>query len=280
MRFIPSRHVLLLTLGVGLWTASPSVTAHDLFFRAPRYTVEPGDRVVVDVLNGTFSRSENAITRDRLASLVMVGPAGSRDLSLDQWGETEPQSTLEVVLGGAGSYAVGAAVRPRMLELSGKDFGAYLEEEGLQDVLAARRNQRRLDQPSRERYSKFLKALFQVGALVGPPLAALGHAAEIVPEQNPYALAPGDRLTVRCLVDGRPWAGKTVFAGGRRGGGDQRFPPQRLVTDGEGRAVVRLEGAGTWYVKMVAMREVEEAEANYESRWATLSFAVRPTPAR
>jgi hypothetical protein len=239
--------------------------------------------VVVDVLSGTFSRSENAISRDRLAELALAGPGGRRALDLEQWTETDPKSTVRVAFEDAGTYVLGAAVRPRLLKLSGKEFVAYLEEEGLEDVVSARAAQKRLDEPSRERYSKYLKALFQVGDAGEAPPAALGHAAEILPDQNPYRLRPGDRLTVRCLVDGQPWARKVVFAGGRRGTSDQRFPQQRLVTDEEGRATVALTGSGVWYVKLVAVREVVEAEANYESKWATLSFSVPPAaepPAR
>jgi hypothetical protein len=243
--------------------------AHDLFFRAPRYSFEPGARVVVDVLNGTFSRSENAITRDRLAELVVAGPAARRILELERWTEAEPKSTVLVDFEGPGTYVLGATVRPRLLKLSGREFNAYLKEEGLEDALRARRAKGRLEEPSRERYSKHLKAYFQVGTPSPEAPAPLGHGAEILPDQNPGPLRPGDRLTVRCLVDGQPWAGKVV------GSGDRRFPQQRLVTDADGRATVLLTGPGVWYVKMVALREVSDAEANYESKWATLSFGVR-----
>lgn len=263
--------VVMVVLGAG----GSSAWAHDLFFRAPRYVVAPRSSVVIDVLNGTFSRSENAITRDRLAEVVLVGPSGRRLLDPEQWTEDEPKSTLRVAFEGAGAYVLGAAVRPRLLKLSGKEFTAYLEEEGLTDVVAARAAQKRHDEPSRERYSKYVKAIFQVGDAVDAAPATLGHAAEIVPERNPYRLAPGDRLPVRCLVDGQPWARKVVFAGGRRGATDRRFPPQRLVTDEDGRATLQVSGPGVWYVKLVAMREVSDPEADYESKWATLTFAVR-----
>jgi hypothetical protein len=261
---------------LALLLASPGVRAHDLFFRAPRYVFNPRSSVVVDVLSGTFSRSENAITRDRLAELVLSGPSGRSALSLEGWTEDDPKSTVRVTFEDAGTYVLGAAVRPRLLKLSGEEFVAYLKEEGLDDVVAARAAQKRLHEPSRERYSKYVKAIFQVGDAAGGPPAALGHAAEIVPDQNPYGLRPGDRLRVRCLVDGRPWARKVILAGGRRGSSEERLPPQRLVTDEEGRATVQLTGAGVFYVKLVAMREVADAEANYESKWATLSFGVGP----
>jgi uncharacterized GH25 family protein len=49
----------------------------------------------------------------------------------------------------------------------------------------------------------------------------------------------------------------------------------RLVTDTEGAIRVRLTSAGAWYVKAVHMREVADAEANYESRWSTMTWGVR-----
>jgi uncharacterized GH25 family protein len=269
-----------LAVATVLLAGGARAAAHDLFFRAPRYVLAVGESVVVDVLSGTFSRSENAITRDRLAELALLTPIGRRPLDLERWTEGDPKSTVRVSFDDRGTYVLGAAVRSRLLRLSGAEFNAYLEEEGLDDVVAARTEQKRLDEPSRERYSKYLKAIFQVG---GTPTEAhatpLGHPAEIVPEQNPYRLRPGDRLTVRCLVDGQPWARKVLFAGGRRGTSDRRLPQQRLVTDEAGRATVHLTGAGVWYVKLVALREIEDPEANYESRWATLSFAL-PAPAR
>jgi uncharacterized GH25 family protein len=255
--------------------------AHDLFFRAKDSVLAPRSEVVVDVLSGTFSTSENAIERSRLADLSLVTPGGRVALDLEGWTEKEPKSTVRLKTGDAGTYVLGAAVKPRMLSLPGPEFNAYLKDEGLGDAVARRSAQGRLDEPSRERYSKFLKALLQVGDAPGESFATvLGYAAEIVPESNPYALKPGDTLTVRCLVDGKPWAGKVVFAGGRRGSTTQRIAAQRLVTDEQGRARVRLTDAGAWYVKFVALTEVAGPEANYESKWSTLTFAVSTAAGR
>jgi uncharacterized GH25 family protein len=264
--------LVLVTLVLALTAA---LSAHDLFFRATTYRVAPGSEVVVDVLNGTFSRSDNAVTRDRLASFTLVSPAGRVELEPTRWSETEPKSQATVALEAPGTHVLGAAIKPRLLSLPGAEFNAYLKEEGLDDVLARRKAQGRLAEASKERYSKYVKAILQVGATPTDTYAtALGHAAEILLEDNPERLTPGSRVRVRCLVDGRPWAGKTVFAGGRRGTTDRRLPQQRLVTDADGRVVVEIREAGVWYVKFVAMVEVNEAEANYESKWATLSFGI------
>jgi len=268
------RHVVAASALAALVGASPAA-AHDLFFRAPAYRVAPGSEVAIDVLSGTFSRSENAIERARLADLTLVNAAGRSPLDRERWSEGEPKSRLQLAAGEPGTWLVGAALHPRLLALPAKEFTAYLKEEGLDDVIARRAQQERSNEPSRERYSKYLKALLQVGDTPSDGHdTVLGYAAEIVPERNPYRLKPGDTLVVRCLVGGKPWAGKVVFAGGRRGTSDVRLPQQRLVTDAEGRASVRLDEAGVWYVKYVAMLEVAEPEANYESFWSTLTFGL------
>jgi uncharacterized GH25 family protein len=259
-----------------LTLAAVTLSAHDLFIRPDTFRVPPGATVIVPVLNGTYSTSENAVARDRLANLSLVSPSGRRNLSLEAWSEKDPASSVRIETQEAGTYVIGAAVKPRILELGAKDFNAYLKEEGLDQVLARRTQQGRLKEPSKERYAKFPKALLQVGDTRTPEFAAvLAYEAEIVPLENPFQLKPGGALRVRCLVTGQPFANAVVLAGGRRLDSDQRLAAQRLVTDADGVAVVKLQAAGDYYVKFVHMREVEGPDANYESRWATLTFGIR-----
>lgn len=267
------RHCLL--AAALLSTAAP-LAAHDLFFRPHAFHLAPGATVTIPVLNGTFSRSENAVARDRLADLALSGPGGRQALDHAAWSEDDPTSGLRLTIGGPGTYVVAAAIKPRLLELPGRDFNAYLQEEGIDHVLRQRRADGTLDAPSKERYSKHVKSVLQSGDVLSDAFGfVFGHEAEIVPLENPYVKSPGDTLALRCLVRGRPLAGYVVFAGGRRQGpGDQRLPRQRLTTDADGRVRVRLTDAGAWYVKFVHMEAVTAPDANYESLWATISFAV------
>jgi len=82
-----------------LLACAAPVLAHDLFFRAPAYRLAPGSDVVVDVLSGSFSRSENAIERSRLLDLSLVTAAGRTALDPGRWSEDEPKSRLTVALG-------------------------------------------------------------------------------------------------------------------------------------------------------------------------------------
>ena len=105
-----------------------------------------------------------------------------------------PDSTslLDLALGDTGTYVVGVSTRPREIELRAEEFNAYLEEDGIPDILEARRRSNELDKGVRERYSKHVKAVFQVGQARSEGFStALGYAAEIVPLDNPYAIGRG-----------------------------------------------------------------------------------------
>jgi uncharacterized GH25 family protein len=258
-----------------LAVATASLAAHDLFFRPFAFHVSAQATVLVPVLNGTFSSSENAVTRDRLADLSLVGPFGRRSVDANAWSEKDPRSDVRFETGAPGTYVLGAAVKPKVLELPGKEFNAYLKDEGIDSILAKRKEQGRLQEPSKERYAKFPKTLIQVGdARSGDFASVLGYEAEIVPLDNPYSLKPGDTLRVRCLLLGTPLPNYVVFAGGRRVASEKRLDSQRLMTDADGVVAVKVTAEGDYFVKFVHMREVDGPEANYESRWATLTFGI------
>ncbi len=139
----------------------------------------------------------------------------------------------------------------------------------------------------REQYAKHVKAVLQVGDRIDAPsrwwqfwrrgepafLTVLGYPAEIVPLANPYALKPGDELSLRCLVDGVPVADQLVIVGGERGGA--RLDERSLRTDADGVATFVLDAPAVWYVKFINMSPSPIAGIDYESKWATLTFATR-----
>ena len=262
-RIVLGAILLLLVASVAL--------AHDLFLKLDTYFVEPHTRVRIPVLNGTFTKSENFIARDRLADISVVSPRGRTKLVPAAAWSPGPDSTslLSVELGDAGTYVAGASTRPRELALTAEQFNAYLEEDGLPDVLEARRAGNELGKGARERYSKHVKAVFQVGAAPSAGFdVVLGYPAEIIPLENPYASGRGASLRVRCLVDGRPVANQVVLWGGPSAERTTR-------TDADGVAQVSLDAAGKWYVKFVNMVRANRPGLDYESKWATLTFEIR-----
>jgi uncharacterized GH25 family protein len=268
--------------------------AHDLFLRPADFVVKPNAQVHLRVLNGTFTASESPVARERIRDLTIAGPDGVSHADVSSWtladGGTSAkggkESAWQVSVRGAGTYMMGASVHPKTIRLTGKQFNSYLHEDGLPDVLAARRADGTLEQPAHERYSKHVKALVRVEdratretATPGDTAFArvLGYPAELVPLADPYRLRPGAVLRVRALVDGQPVPSQVVLAGGRTASGAV-IPERSVRTGADGVASIPLRAKGAWYVKFIRMRPVPASahdSVNYESKWATLTFAVR-----
>lgn len=250
--------------------------AHDFFFRANSFFVAPRATVHIRALNGTFSKSENSITRDRLRDLSVVGPGGRDHPDTASWSTTGDTSVLTVKVDAQGTYVVGASLEPKEITLKAKDFNLYLSDDGIPDVLALRKKKGELGKDATERYSKHIKAVLQVGnKRDGAFSTMLGYPAELIPLDNPYSVKPGGSIRVRSMVDGKPAANQLVVSGGRTPSGG-RFPERRVRSDGSGVARIPLPKKGQWYVKFIHMVPfVGEGKIDYESKWATLTFEVR-----
>ncbi len=251
-----------------------AVYAHDLFIKLDSYFLEPHSRVRVPMLNGTFAVSENSVTADRVADIAVMGPEGVLHLQAGDWDASTDTTYVTLQTGPPGTYVLGVSTRSRLIELDAESFNTYLESDGIPDVLEARRATGKLDDDAVERYSKHVKAVFQVGEARSAGWSrALGYPAEIVPLSNPYELAVGQELAVRCLVYGKPATNQLVIAGGEREGHTIAERGARADEDG----VVRflIDQPGRWYVKFIHMAETDENGVDYESNWATLTFEVR-----
>jgi len=250
--------------------------AHDFFFRTNSFFVQPNATVQLRALNGTFSKSENSITRDRLRDLSVVGPSGHDHPDTAAWSTAGDTSVLSVRVGAAGTYVVGASLKPREITLKSADFNKYLADDGIPDILALRKKKGLLGNGATERYSKHIKALLQVGTKRdGAFSTILGYPAEVVPLDNPYSTRLGGTIRVRTIVDGKTAANQLVVTGGRTAAGG-RFHERRVRSDASGVARIQLSSRGQWYVKFIHMVPFTGAEKiDYESKWATLTFEIR-----
>ncbi len=64
------RVVTIILLLAGSYTTAG---AHDLFLKFTSYFLQPNTQVSVSLLNGTFTQSENAVARDRMTDVTVVG---------------------------------------------------------------------------------------------------------------------------------------------------------------------------------------------------------------
>jgi uncharacterized GH25 family protein len=251
-------------------------SAHDMFLRADRSIIPPQSDVLIRLLNGTFSQSENAIVRARVRDASVVGPRARIPIDMTTWTESGDTTTFHVRVGGPGTYAIGVSTKPSMIALPADTFNMYLRDDGIPDILAQRRTRNELTKPAKERYHKHVKALLQVGDSLGPTFETVfGYPAEIIPLANPYGLRRGATLRIRVIVDGKPVPNQYILFGGRDATG-ARIEQRNTRSTADGTARVPLTSAGDWYIKFIHMTRVAIDSVDYESKWATLTFAVKP----
>lgn len=255
-------------------TASTAL-AHDMFLKLQRYFLAADAAVTVPLLNGTFTTSENAIARRRIADISVQGPEGRVAFDTAVVTRRNDSTFLALKTGAPGTYVIGVSTRPNVIAMTGEQFHEYLAEEGLGHVAAARRRAGTDADSVTEQYAKHVKAVVQVGDRRTATFdAALGYPAELVPLDNPYAWRRGGRLRFRALARGAPIPGLIVISGGQAASGSG-WPRRELRTDAAGIVTLRPDGPGIWYVTFIDMRTVSAPDHNYESEWATLTFQLR-----
>lgn len=266
-----AKTVFKLTIFISL-LACTTLSAHDLFIKLEQYALQPGAPVTIPVLNGTFAASEGSVAPDRLADLSLLSPAGRQHLDKRHWAVADDTSYIKVQPEHLGIHVVGVSTKAREITLSGAQFNEYLAHDGIPDILAARKNA----DPSKdvlEVYEKHVKAVFQVGGEVAGPFdGVMGYPAEIVLLNNPYVMAVGDEIRVRCLVGGRPAGNQFILAGGEQQG--IAFEEMSARTDANGEAGFRLDRAGKWYLRFIHMTPSGEEGIDYRSKWATITFEL------
>lgn len=274
-RPVPGRPLAVAAIALAL-TAVVAV-AHDMFLKPASYFVAPGAGIPAVLLNGTFDQSSNSIDRNRLLDITVVSPTGRARLDTAAWDPKGDTSRVKFPTGAAGTYVLGVSTKATSIELDAKDFNEYLEHDGLPDELARRKQAGELGADAHERYAKHVKSIVQVGDTRTDGYATvLGYPAEIVPLENPYALARGGTLRVRILVDGKPVAGQYVVFGARTPTG-ATVAEKGTRTGADGVAAVPVTSPGVWYVKFINMTKLARPVdgITHESKWATMTFAAR-----
>ena len=267
-------------LGASVFLATAlAASAHEMFLKPQSFYLAPNTNTAVALYNGTFDKSENPITRTRMGDVsVMTGGKVSHP-GLELWRDDKVTSYLGVALKGPGTYVVGVSTKPKIIELSADAFEAYLKHDGIEDVLKARQGAKTPRTSVRERYSKHVRTILQVGATQTDDFSrSLGYPAEILLQTNPAALKVGDTLSFKALRKGQPMKGQLVYAsfdgfhGHSPDGG--HINAVRLRTDEAGMGSFKISRPGKWYVTLINMQKAT-GDADYESNWSTVTFEVR-----
>lgn len=269
-RHVPRRLWLLL----GIYPLAFSALSHEFWLQPAAFFAAPGTRLRMSVFTGSnFAGERWAGPGSRVTLFCHYAPGAAPHHLLPA--DTLPSTLL---FAQPGTHLVALTTNNAFSTLAAGPFNAYLQAEGLTDALTRRELRHETDQPGREAYRRCAKTLVQAGAATATDTARAwarpaGLPLELVPEQNPYRLAPGAAFTVRVLLAGQPLAGQQV-ALWRRGARPQALL-SKLRSNQNGRVLFRLSEPGEYLVSTVRMEPGPVGSgADWQSTWSTLTFAL------
>ena len=261
-----------LPAATALVLAAGPVAAHDFWIMPGAFTPEVGATVAVSLRVGQQFRGDPVLVeRRQVERFFAVGPA--REGLVAVRASSDPAGFLRIA--SPGLWIIGYRSRPSPISLPAEQFERYLSEEGLERISQLRAERGESGLGAREIFSRCAKSLVSAGHGPEGHDRQLGLRLELVAEENPYALEPGQELAVRLLYEGEPLPDALVVALN----GDE--PEKRLTarSDSEGRAAFRIGRAGPWLIKAVHMIPAPpDVLADWESLWASLTFEVHESP--
>ena len=248
----------------------PQLVAHDLYLMPSSFFVTPGERILVSINNGdSFPQSEIAAKINQLHDTDLITPSAIYNMT--SLGVNGKAVQGEVNIKSKGVLILTTRTIPAYIDEQPEQFAEYLKHEGLTAILA----QQQPNQPARERYSKYAKALIQSEGTDEFFSHVVGFMIEIVPEKNPFMLRAGDELPVQVLVRGKPAPDLQIEAA-RAGTGPTEV---KVVgrTDATGHLGIPITGPGIWRLHTVSMHQCSDPTLGqcWESFWASLTFETK-----
>ena len=158
-------------------------------------------------------------------------------------------------------------------------FLLYLEEDGLDRVIAARKQRNDADKPSRELYQRCVKTLVQVGDKPDQTFAkSTGMPLEIMADKNPYAQRIGTPATFQILFAQKPVSGALVRYWNRDEA--NKLSEEKQRANAQGRVTFRLKTGRNMVsvVHMVPASDTAQARyqpADWHSYWGSLTFGSK-----
>jgi len=243
-------------------TAFISASAHDMWIAPEMYNLKKGESVKATFPSAhVFPADDNKyVEKQTMADTMIISPIGKKS-KLNSWKEDILQSKT---LNEEGTYLI----------ISGNKGGFYTKTT---DGKSEKKPKNEVSNAAKGTYSKkFTKSLITVGNAGGTSFSKVtGQDLEIIPLVNPALLKAGDQISVKVLLNGKPYETelnatydtyskeKNVFA-------------QKVKTDSNGVGKIKLSNTGAWLVRAVnKVPYSDPKKADEQSYTATLTFSIK-----
>ena len=266
---------IILYLAVSVLTGLVSLAshAHEFWIEPSDFQPEPGDRVTVDLLIGTdFQGLSSPYTPDEIAAFAMIDAAGERPIT----GRFGDMPAGQITAAQAGLTLLYHQTGPLFVNYRKPEkFISFATEKGFAEIAALYQQAEVENFRLVEQYRRFAKSLVMVGPAAGQD-QLLGLEMELVALTNPYQHPATETFRVAAYESGvpRPGAQVTVFIRHAPRDIEQKI----IIADEDGQIQMPLLPGRQYLfdsVKLYRLKKPDtETDAEWESLWASLTFAV------
>jgi uncharacterized GH25 family protein len=246
------------------------LAAHDFWIEPSSFHPEPGSIVAIGLRAGQGFVGD-PVRRSSESIEQFIAREGDREEQVTGSEGSDPAGIL--MTGGRETAIVAYRSRPAYIELPADRFEDYLRLEGLEAIVARRRERGKGATPGLEYFTRYAKALLTGQSPSRAVTRPVGFEMEIVPDADPTRKSGAFAGAV--LYRGAPLPGALVVAMPRAN------PSERSTvrTDARGTFTFAMLKPGVWLIKSVHMVETGWlSRADWQSSWASLTFEVPAGP--
>ena len=251
---------------LALLVAAPA-SAHDFFLEPSSHRIAKGEAVSIVMKVGS-TKEMDIIPRSNRRVIKLEGHLGAEHVPVE--GKHGESPAGRVAFENAGVATIVFQSSHTDIELDGEKFNHYLEEEGLDDIIAERARMGVSAGPGRESYARYAKTLVTVGDGDMGWDARVGLPAELVALTDPRK---GGTSNWQLFYDGKPRANARVDI--LKPEKDKLTSISHARTDADGKVALVIPGDGEWLVATTLMRAAPaelQLEGDWESFWVSVTF--------
>jgi uncharacterized GH25 family protein len=257
---------------VAIIAISSLAIAHEFWLQPKKFRYKVGEDVSIDFLVGeNFNGEQWDLMKNKVEIAQVVSAYGKKDLKASV--KPTKGNNLTYKLANEGTHLFSMVSSAADITLDAEKFNAYLEDDGLDNIIALRKKNNQMNKSPHEMYTRYAKLMVQSGSKTDDEVfkRKLGLKVEIIPLQNPYTLKTGDYLECEVQYEGKPLPHQLVKVWSYLG---NRAFLQPVYTENDGRLKFPISNTGPWMVSFVKMIESAKPGVDYESMWASLVFGI------
>ena len=128
------RKIFLVLLTIFIFAVvSVTISAHDFWLVPKKFRISPGDSLIILANTGMdFPNSLNAVTPDRIDQFKLVGE--SVEENINEFTVQGNSLVANCSFEKPGTFVIAAALKPKEIKLTGKEFNEYLLADGLSNI--------------------------------------------------------------------------------------------------------------------------------------------------